>query len=72
MIALVRSELLKLRTTRTTVVLLVADGGADRLFTLLSGLVTDDAFLLERKNQFQVLANGSIASAFAAVLGVLS
>lgn len=72
MIALIRSELLKLRTTRTALALIVGMVGLIVLFTLLSGLVTDDAFLLDRNNQFQVLANGSIASAFAAVLGVLS
>jgi ABC-2 type transport system permease protein len=71
-IPLIRSELLKLRTTRTALVLIVGMVALIVLFTLLSGLVTDEAFLLERKNQFQVLANGSIASAFAAVLGVLS
>ena len=72
MIALIRSELLKLRTTRTALALIVGMVALIVLFTLLSGLVTDDAFLLDRNNQFQVLANGSIASAFAAVLGVLS
>lgn len=72
MIALIRSELLKLRTTRTALVLIVGMVALIVLFTLLSGLVTDDAFLLDRRNQFEVLANGSIASAFAAVLGVLS
>jgi len=71
-IALIRSELLKLRTTRTALALIVGMVALIVLFTLLSGLVTDDAFLLDRNNQFQVLANGSIASAFAAVLGVLS
>jgi ABC-type transport system involved in multi-copper enzyme maturation permease subunit len=71
-IALVRSELLKLRTTRTALGLLIGMTGLILLITLLNGLVTDDAFLIERKNQFQLLANGSIASAFAAVLGVLS
>lgn len=72
MIALIRSELLKLRTTRTAVGLLAGMVALIVLVTLLNGLATDDSFLLERKNQFQLLANGSIASAFAAVLGVLS
>ena len=72
MTALLRSELLKLRTTRTALGLLVGMVGLIVLFTLLNGLVTDEAYLIERKNQFQLLANGSIASAFAAVLGVLS
>ena len=72
MIALVRSELLKLRTTRTALGLIAGMVGLIVLITLLNGLVTDDPYLLERKNQFQLLANGSIASAFAAILGVLS
>lgn len=72
MIALLRSELLKLRTTRTALGLLVGMTALILLITLLNGLVTGDSFLIERKNQFQLLANGSIASAFAAVLGVLS
>jgi ABC-type transport system involved in multi-copper enzyme maturation permease subunit len=72
MIALVRSELLKLRTTRTALVLVLGMVALIVLVTLLNALVTDEAFLIERKNQFQVLANGSIASAFAAILGVLS
>jgi ABC-2 type transport system permease protein len=70
--ALVRSELLKLRTTRTALGLIAGMVALIVLVTLLNGLVTKDAFLLERKNQFQLLANGSIASAFAAILGVLS
>jgi hypothetical protein len=57
-IALIRSELLKLRTTRTALALIVGMVALIVLFTLLSGLVTDDAFLLDRNNQFQVLANG--------------
>jgi len=70
--ALVRSELLKLRTTRTALGLLLGMVALIVLVTLLNGLVTNDAYFLERKNQFQLLANGSIASAFAALLGVLS
>ena len=72
MTALVRSELLKLRTTRTALGLLLGMVALIVLVTLLNGLVTNDAYFLERKNQFQLLANGSIASAFAALLGVLS
>lgn len=72
MTALIRSELLKLRTTRTALGLLAGMVALIVLVTVLNGLVTDEAYLLERKNQFELLANGSIASAFAAVLGVLS
>ena len=72
MTALVRSELLKLRTTRTALGLIAGMVGLIVLVTLLNGLVTDSSYFLERKNQFQLLANGSIASAFVAILGVLS
>ena len=72
MTALVRSELLKLRTTRTALGLLVGMVVLIVLVTLLNGLATDESYLIERENQFELLANGSIASAFAAVLGVLS
>ena len=72
MTGLIRSELLKLRTTRTALGLLAGMVALIVLITLLNGLVTDEAYFLDRKNEFQLLANGSIASAFAAVLGALS
>lgn len=72
MIGLVRSELFKLRTTRTALTLVAAMVGVTLLFTLLNGLVVKEPQLLERKMQFQLLATGSIASAFAAILGLLS
>ena len=72
MTALVRSELLKLRTTRTALGLIVGMVGLIVLVTLLNGLVGDASSLGGRKDQFQLLANGSIASAFVALLGVLS
>lgn len=72
MTALVRSELLKLRTTRTALFLVLGMAGLIVLVTALNGLVTDEAFLWQRKNQFQLLGNGSIASAFAAILGLMS
>ena len=72
MIALVRSELLKLRTTRTAFSLIVGMVALIVLVSLLNGLVTKEPGLVGRKEQFQLLANGSIASAFAAILGLLS
>src|SRR5699024_2728769 len=59
MTALVRSELFKLRTTRTALGLLAGMVALIVLFTLLNGLVTEESYLFERKNQFQLLANGS-------------
>jgi hypothetical protein len=71
-IALLRSELLKLRTTKTALGLIAGMVGLIVLFTVLGGVLPKHSYLLERKNQFQVLANGSIASAFAAILGLMS
>ena len=72
MIALVRAELFKLRTTRTALALIVGMVALILLVVLSSGFAESTVTLAERKNQFQLLANGSIASAFAAVLGLLS
>ncbi|HZQ15470.1 MAG TPA: hypothetical protein VFA82_01730 [Gaiellaceae bacterium] len=72
MTALVRAELFKLRTTRTSLAIVLSLVGLVVLVVLLSGLVEDAAPLGERQTQFQLLANGSIASAFAALVGVLS
>ena len=72
MTALVRSELLKLRTTRTAFGLIVGMVGVIVLFTLLGGLLPHEEALLGRKDQWQVYSNGSIASAFAAILGLMS
>lgn len=72
MIALVRSELLKLRTTRTALGLIVGMVGLIVLFTLLGSLLPHDYNLWDRKQQWQVFSNGSIASAFAAILGFMS
>ncbi len=71
MTALLRSELLKLRTTRTTAALVAGMLGLVVLVTLLNGYATDAAFIAQRGHQFELLANGSIASAFAALLGVM-
>ena len=72
MTSLVRSELLKLRTTRTALWLILGMLALIALVTLVNGLVTDAPALLGRKSQFQLLSNGSIASAFAAILGLMS
>ncbi len=71
MIALLRSELFKLRTTRTALTIVLAMVALIVLIVLVSGLVEHADTLTERKSQFQLLANGSIASAFAALIGIL-
>ena len=72
MTAQLRSELFKLRTTRTSLALALGMLALVVLVTALNGFVTSNDYLMRRNNQFQLLANGSIASAFAALLGVLA
>ena len=72
MTALIRSEILKLRTTRTALGLVLGMLGLVVLVTLVSGYANRLSYLHETKNQFALLANGSIASAFAALLGVMA
>jgi ABC-type transport system involved in multi-copper enzyme maturation permease subunit len=71
-IAVLRSELLKLRTTRTMLGLVAGMTALIVLVTVLNGWATEESFLWERKNQFQLLANGSIASAFAGIAGLMA
>jgi hypothetical protein len=71
-IALLRSELLKLRTTRTALGLVVGMVAMVVLFSILGGLLPDEPNLLLRNDQFRLLENGSVASAFAAILGLMS
>ncbi len=72
MIALLRSELFKLRTTRTSLVIGLSLIALVMLVTLVSGFTEHVETLAQRPDQFQLLANGSIASAFAALVGVLA
>ena len=72
MIPILRSELLKLRTTRTTAAIAIAVFALIVLITLVNGLVPDVQTLVERKHQFGLLANGSLAAAFSAIVGVLA
>ena len=72
MTAVLRSELLKLRTTRTIGGITIGLLGLVLLLTLLGGLVQKEADLLDRKNQFGLLATGSLAVAFAAIVGVMA
>jgi len=71
MIAQVRAELLKLRTTRTTVGLVLGMIALIVLFTLLSGLFTHPSGLASREDQRQFLAVTSFAGVFSALAGVL-
>jgi ABC-2 type transport system permease protein len=71
MIAQVRAELLKLRTTRTTIGLVLGMILLIVLFTLLSGLFTHTSGLASREDQRQLLGVTSFAGVFSALAGVL-
>jgi len=71
MIAQIRAELLKLRTTRTTIGLILAMIALILLVTLLTGLLTHPSGLASRQDQRQLLSVGSFAGVFSALAGVL-
>lgn len=66
-----RSELLKIRSTRTTVGLLVGLIALALLFTILTCTLTPSAQLLTVQDQSSLLSFGSIAGVFAALAGVM-
>jgi ABC-2 type transport system permease protein len=70
-IAQVRAELLKIRTTRTTVGLVLAMVALVLLFTLLTGLLTHPSGLTGQEDQRQLLSVSSLAGVFSALAGVL-
>jgi ABC-2 type transport system permease protein len=71
MIAQTRAELLKLRTTRTTIGLILAMIALILLFTLLTGLLTHPSGLASTQDQRQLLSVSSFAGVFSALAGVL-
>ncbi len=71
MIAQIRAELLKVRSTRTTLGLLLGMVALILLFVLLTGLLTSVQSLSSAENQRQLLHIGSLAGVFAALAGVL-
>ena len=71
MIAQVRAELLKIRTTRTTLGLVAGMIGLIVLFALLTGLLTKAPHLATADNQRGLLNVGEIAGLFSALAGVM-
>ncbi|MGO9976416.1 MAG: hypothetical protein ACLP01_27140 [Solirubrobacteraceae bacterium] len=71
MTAQIRAELLKLRSTRTTIGLILGLAALILLFTLLTGLLSHPSGLMGKQNQRQLLALSSLAGVFAALAGVL-
>lgn len=71
MIAQTRAELLKIRSTRTTIGLILGMLALTLLFTLLTGLLSHPPSLMGKENQRQLLSIGSLAGVFSALAGVL-
>jgi ABC-2 type transport system permease protein len=71
MTAQIKAELLKIRSTRTTIALLLAMLALILLITLLTGLLSHPSGLTGRENQRELLGVSSLAGVFAALAGVL-
>jgi ABC-2 type transport system permease protein len=67
----IRAELLKIRSTRTTIGLALGMIALILLFALLSGLLTKAAHLTSSQDQLGLLAFGSFASVFSALAGLM-
>jgi ABC-2 type transport system permease protein len=70
-IAQTKSELLKIRSTRTTIALILAMIMLIVLITLLTGLLTHPGGLASREDQREFLSLSSLTGVFAALAGVL-
>jgi ABC-2 type transport system permease protein len=66
-----RAELLKIRSTRTTVGLVLGMVGLVLLFSLLSGLLTKAPNLITTDDQRGLLGVGSLAGVFSALAGIM-
>jgi ABC-2 type transport system permease protein len=71
MIAQTRAELLKIRTTRTTIGLILAMIALILLITLLTGLLSHPNGLASRQDQRELLSLSSLTGVFSALAGVL-
>ena len=66
-----KAELLKIRSTRTTIGLVLGMLALILLFSLLSGLLTDPQSLTSTEDQRGVLSVGSLAGVFSALAGIM-
>jgi ABC-type transport system involved in multi-copper enzyme maturation permease subunit len=71
MIAQIRAELLKLRSTRTTVSLVLGMIALVVLFSALTGLLSKTGQLTGSDNQRTLLSVGNLSAIFAALTGIL-
>ena len=70
MISQIKAELLKIRSTRTTLGLLLGLIGLVLLFSLLTGLLSSAALLSVKENQLS-LVDGTTAGVFSALAGIM-
>jgi ABC-2 type transport system permease protein len=71
MIAPLKAELLKVRSTRTTAGLFVGMIGLTLLFVVLTGLLTHPASLVSKHDQRGLFSPGAVAMIFSGIAGVL-
>jgi ABC-2 type transport system permease protein len=71
MIAQTRAELLKIRSTRTTIGLILGMVVLILLITLLTGLLTHPSGLASKEDQRELLSLSSLTGVFSALAGVL-
>jgi ABC-2 type transport system permease protein len=71
MTAQIRAELLKIRTTRTTIGLIIGMMALIVLFTLISGLLSHPSGLASREDQRELLSLSSLTGVFSALAGVM-
>jgi ABC-2 type transport system permease protein len=70
-IAQLRAELLKVRSTRTTLGLVIGMIGLTLVIVILSGLLTHPDGLTTKKDQLGLLSPGGVALIFSSLAGVL-
>jgi ABC-2 type transport system permease protein len=71
MSAQIKAELLKLRTTRTVIALILGMIALVLIFTLLDGLLSNLSGLMGKENQRTLLSVSSLTGVFSALAGVL-
>ena len=71
MIAQARAELLKIRSTRTTLGLLLGLIGLAVMVALLTGLLTTSGHLTGKEDQRELFGSASLAGSFAALAGIM-
>jgi hypothetical protein len=67
----IKAELLKIRTTRTTIALILGMMALILLITLLTGLLTHPSGLASKEDQRDLLGVSSLTGVFSALAGVL-